>query len=127
MIFKLYHDNKKAKSSAINIYTPYPGTELYDETIKMGFKEPETLDEWSQYSFEKTEPVWLPKEQQRLVKSLFFSSLFMTGYDEEFINSPFIKLGIKLYQPIAKFRTKNMFFKGMIEPKIKEMVVRNYE
>ncbi|MBS3117922.1 B12-binding domain-containing radical SAM protein [Candidatus Woesearchaeota archaeon] len=127
LIFKLYHDNKKAKSSAINIYTPYPGTELYDETIKMGFKEPETLDEWSQYSFEKTEPVWLPKEQQRLVKSLFFSSLFMTGYDEEFINSPFIKLGIKLYQPIAKFRTKNMFFKGMIEPKIKEMVVRNYE
>jgi len=127
MMFKLKKDNPKAQTSAVNMYTPYPGTELYDDVLKMGFKEPITLEGWGNHSFESVEPIWLPKEHQKLVKSTFFLSLFLTGYESSYASSPIFLAAKKMYEPIAKFRMKNMFFKAMIEPKLSEMVLKNYQ
>ena len=33
----------------ISKYTPRPGTELYDESVKMGFREPENIYEWTEF------------------------------------------------------------------------------
>ena len=127
MMFKLKKDNPRAQTSAVNIYTPYPGTELYDTVLNLGFKEPTTLEGWGHHSFESVEPVWLPKEHQERVKATFFVSLFLTGYESSYATSPMLKMAKKLYEPIAKFRMKNMFYKAMIEPKIKDLVLKEYE
>ncbi|HDY87465.1 MAG TPA: B12-binding domain-containing radical SAM protein [bacterium] len=34
-----------------SVFRPYPGTALYEECIKLGFKEPETLEAWLKYEF----------------------------------------------------------------------------
>lgn len=37
---------------ALNKYIPLPGTEIYEDAIKKGFKSPKNLDEWGKFDFE---------------------------------------------------------------------------
>ena len=47
LINKLQVDNPHMESPFVNIYTPYPGTPLYDLAKREGFKPPKDLEEWS--------------------------------------------------------------------------------
>jgi len=33
------------------IYTPYPGTPLFDRSVQLGFRQPKSLEEWTTYDF----------------------------------------------------------------------------
>jgi radical SAM superfamily enzyme YgiQ (UPF0313 family) len=61
-IFKLLYDNKEGMKD-INIYTPYPGTELFDQSIKNGLNPPENLEDWAAFNWRtinrKNTP-WVP-------------------------------------------------------------------
>ena len=52
----------------LNKYIPLPGTELYEEAIKLGFNPPDNLNEWSKFdfgNFENTKDIvrpWIRKE-----------------------------------------------------------------
>lgn len=127
LIFQLKKENKNAASSAVNIYTPYPGTEMYEEVKRLGFKEPKNLDEWAEHSFESVKPTWLPKKQQKIVENIYFTSLFLTDYDKEFLGSNWMKLAMNCYKPIARIRIKNLFFPLMLEKKIKDKILKIYE
>ena len=39
-------------SMTFSIYTPYPGTKLYDLTIKNGFRPPKNLEGWGKYDLD---------------------------------------------------------------------------
>lgn len=43
---KLKKDNKRAKFHGISVYTPYPGTPLYELALKHGFKPPTRFEDW---------------------------------------------------------------------------------
>lgn len=47
LINKLQSDNPHMESPFVNIYTPYPGTPLYELAIKEGFVPPKDLEGWS--------------------------------------------------------------------------------
>ncbi len=49
MMLKLKKDYAKARMHAVNIFTPYPGTELFDLSIKMGMKVPQTMEDWKEF------------------------------------------------------------------------------
>ena len=36
-----------------SIYTPYPGTPLYDKCVEMGFKGPEKLEDWANFGWDE--------------------------------------------------------------------------
>jgi len=42
-----------------HVYTPYPGTPLYNQAIQYGFVPPKTLDEWSNYDYYEVQTPWL--------------------------------------------------------------------
>lgn len=42
----------------VHIYTPYPGTVLYDETLRMNFVPPDNLEEWSSFDYYKSNTPW---------------------------------------------------------------------
>lgn len=48
LIDQLLADNPHMEPPFVNIYTPYPGTPLYDLAKKEGFVPPHNLEEWSQ-------------------------------------------------------------------------------
>ena len=52
-------------------YTPYPGTELYNEAKMNGWDEPGSLEEWSTLNIRNTEKVpWLTEEEVTIIDSL---------------------------------------------------------
>jgi len=53
----------------LNIYTPYPGTELINMLIKKGYKIPDNLSKWNKYHWNSTRGKgWI--KNKRLVRSL---------------------------------------------------------
>ncbi len=42
-----------------HIYTPYPGTPLYNEAVKYGFVPPKSLDGWISYDYYEIQTPWL--------------------------------------------------------------------
>ena len=50
----------------VHIYTPYPGTALYDEAVEKGFKPPKDLEAWSTFDYYKVQTPWVAEsiEQQ---------------------------------------------------------------
>ncbi len=46
--------NKNSREIIFSVFRPYPGSELYDEALKLGIKEFRTLEEWEDGNFYET-------------------------------------------------------------------------
>lgn len=54
----------------VHIYTPYPGTQLYQESISMGFVPPDTLESWSDFNYYKAMTPWTNESLEQRVSEL---------------------------------------------------------
>ncbi len=122
LAFELMDTNPNVIISPICNYVPYPGTELFDEALKAGFRIPSTLEGWSDFDYGNIP--WMSEERRKLLEHLFFSSLFVNG-GRGMVSSPLFKLLAEIYKPVARYRVKNLFFKFMIESKLKNLLVRD--
>ncbi len=61
--------------SDIKIFTPYPGTEFYDDAVAHGFVPPERLEEWANFYWNKANIPWLSPAQQRRLELISYTSL----------------------------------------------------
>ncbi len=52
----------------VHIYTPYPGTAMYETAIQKGFKPPHDLIEWSQFDYYKSMTPWTDETLERKVR-----------------------------------------------------------
>lgn len=118
---RLVTENPRA-GKTFNIYTPYPGTELYGMALKHGLKEPDRLEDWARFNFRNipAESAWIPPETKRLIENLdfplmFLGTNFVTPYRKT--RSVVVALG-KLYSPIARYRVRNMDIRFPIESKL---------
>jgi len=118
LIFKLLNENPKAITSPICIYTPYPGTELFNLALKEGFRIPETLERWANFDYGNIP--WLSVGRRKFLQSLYIVSLFLAG-DRHMIDSLPVRLFAKFYKPFAIYRMKNMKFGFMIEQTFKKI------
>lgn len=86
------------------IYCPYPGTPLYQEALRLGFKEPGSLDEWGSFSLYEKHTPWISRKQEFLVPML--SSYIFMFLDSDTIGwvKERIKSRIKKYLFVAAFR-----------------------
>ena len=110
----------------INIYTPYPGTELFDLSVKNGLKPPERLEDWVSFNWRtinrKNTP-WITREREDLFKMLHCSSLFLEkNYFLKPIwpTNPLVILLARLYHPIAKKRVEKLYYKFPLEIRVLE-------
>lgn len=105
----LLHENPKAAKS-FNIYTPYPGTDLYRVAIEHGMKEPARLEDWAPLNYRhipKNSP-WIIPETKKLISGLDFPLLFL-GTNFRFKKMhPVVKVLAKLYNPIAQYRVEHL-------------------
>ncbi|MER3446061.1 MAG: hypothetical protein C4291_04140 [Candidatus Dadabacteria bacterium] len=119
---RLVDENPRAVKS-FNIYTPYPGTELYHIALQHGLKEPQRLEEWARFNFRRVadEAPWIPPETKRLVEGLDFPLMFLgkghfvVPYKKT--NPLVVALG-RLYHPVARYRIKYMDMRFPIETKV---------
>lgn len=69
VIEKLQQDNPNVEPPFLNIYNPYPGTPLYEQALKYGFKEPKNLEEWIELSWNKCCLDYLSQDIRELVEN----------------------------------------------------------
>ncbi len=67
--FKIIDRLKKIPGSELLLflYTPYPGTPLYKLSLEMGFKEPQSFEEWSDFYLDVPTVPWIKEELVRSV------------------------------------------------------------
>ena len=127
LMLKLLDDNPKALDG-VQIYVPYPGTELFDIAVQNGLQVPQKLEDWITYGWinRKVGYPWLSPEMKGLVRMLSFCGVFMPSDKvmKQFSTnvSPVISLIAKLYYPIARIRVKGLHYKFMPEVKVAELL-----
>jgi len=66
---------------SFNIYSPYPGTELFRMAAEQGLPEPRALQEWARANFRKVPPTGahVPPQTRKLIAGLDFPLAFSMG------------------------------------------------
>lgn len=109
LMLRLLEENPKAKISPVACFTPYPGSRIFEESQKYGFKPPQKLIDWSHYATENINVPWLAKSLKSKIQSIQFASFFVDFKARDVVGSPVLRFLANLYRPIARFRLKNNF------------------
>lgn len=122
---KLLEDNPNAVS-VFNIFTPFPGTELFDLAVKHGLRVPQRLEDWISFNYRncaKNVP-WLSKEIRGIIEMLDFCNFFVgkRQYLEPYEKTnPLVVLLSNIYAPLARKRVENLFYRFPIEIKLAKL------
>ena len=111
LLLRMLKVNNNVRNSPFYIYTPYPGTKMYEMVAKRGFNPPASLEEWAECEWDKTTIGGMKK----FYAGLHFCSLFLDKKTEEYEVPIIIRLLTNIYRPIARFRIKRLFFGIMFE------------
>jgi radical SAM superfamily enzyme YgiQ (UPF0313 family) len=119
---RLTDENPRAVKT-FNIYTPYPGTELYGKCVELGLKEPQRMEDWACFNYRNVPKgsTWLAPEMQKLVQGLDFPLMFLgkghfvTPYKK---TNPVVVGLSRLYYPLAQYRIRNLNARFPIESKV---------
>lgn len=122
LAIQLTDENPKAVKT-FNIYTPYPGTELYDLALQLGLKEPQRLEDWPRFNFRNIpdESEWVSLIMKKLIGAMDLPLMFLgkghfvTPYKK---TNPFVVALSRLYYPIARYRVTNLDARFPIETKL---------
>jgi len=125
---KLYLQITKENKDAVthvNVYTPFPGTELYDLCIQNGLKVPEKLPDWTSFNYRTVNHYvpWLSKKRKKMIRMLHFCTLmteeriFLKPYKK---TPPRIVFMAKIYHPLAKWRVEKLNCRFLFEIKLAE-------
>ena len=122
LAIRITDENPRAVKT-FNIYTPYPGTELFDMAVQYGLQVPQRLEDWARFNFRNIPRYspWVPPQTRRLVEALDFPLMFLgkghfvTPYKK---TNPIVNALAKAYYPLARYRVKHMDARFPIESKI---------
>ena len=106
------------------LYTPYPGTDLYDTAIKYGMKEPASFPEWAGHTLRDVKTPWISGRFRSNVRDIAFF-YFHVAYPSEYIqrkidkvikNNFMANLILKITRYIARVRLALNFYAFAFEP-----------
>jgi anaerobic magnesium-protoporphyrin IX monomethyl ester cyclase len=120
LMLELKRENPYCSLTPLGIYTPYPGTELYDRCREeFGVEFPDTLEGWSEYQWQKNNNVFLSDTDRRLltrlnVASRFFDEKLFERFGEKRLKHLIMAL-YYLYGSLIRLRVRRRFFRFMPE------------
>jgi radical SAM superfamily enzyme YgiQ (UPF0313 family) len=103
------------------IYTPFPGSPLYQKAIELGFEEPKCLDEWGEFSLLNFKNPWVDKRTASKVHQLNYYFPFISGSAKDVIRKlPLLSRILltpfdRLLCAMLRFRLRHKFFSVPIE------------
>ncbi|MFH1500719.1 MAG: radical SAM protein [archaeon] len=118
-IDKIHKINPKAHINGLFGFTPYPGTPLFEESLKLNSKLPQNLEEWSEYNFSTlASQIWLDKRYKSwletasaIVRYNYFNQTKMAyqNLPSKFLYLPYFIFN-NLYRVSALLRWRFRFF-----------------
>lgn len=122
LMLELLEIHPGACNSPVYIYTPYPGTRMYELACREGFRPPQDLRGWGEVMHWE---VWNwkkgGKKAKRLHEGLYFASNFL-DHKARTYNAPLpVRVASDIYRPIAKWRVKHFRFEFMLEKRLADL------
>ncbi|MGL1862841.1 MAG: B12-binding domain-containing radical SAM protein [Pseudodesulfovibrio sp.] len=117
LALRIYEGNKKAWFP-FNIYTPFPATPMFDESIRHGFTPPQKLEDWARLEsvgWERYYNHWMSHEDNELLRSINFTSYLAFPSARQKISNTIIRWLFDLYRPVAWLRFRYMWYHFHIE------------
>jgi hypothetical protein len=107
---RLRQVNPAAIITDFKIFTPYPGTRLYDLAVQHGLIPPQSLEEWSAYTWANVARPWI--QDLTFVRTVAMVSLFGSYYHEfrAGLKGTARKIGLAVLHYLALIRWKTAFF-----------------
>ncbi len=131
LILKIQKIHPLAAIYPLWIYIPYPGTPLFERAVEMGFKQPQSLEEWGNYFWGKAHIPWLKNpEEYELIHALspfvwynkqvcfWRKNKKLADLKNKSLKNVVRHLTIKFFRPLALFRFKHNFWKFPLDVKI---------
>ncbi len=124
LYLKLKKENPQTVAH-LNIYTPFPGTGLFNLAVAHGLRVPERLADWVPFNYRTVNEnaPWLSKQAKKVIRMLHFAALlaeknnFLNPYKK---TNPVVVLLAMLYYPIARKRVEKMYYRFPVELKVAE-------
>jgi radical SAM superfamily enzyme YgiQ (UPF0313 family) len=115
-------------TTIMTTYTPYPGSELYDMSIKAGFVPPEKLEEWSFHILTESKVPWRSKRFLRKYRAFIHFYLPLMNPDMYKKVKGLKKIPVfiinKITYPLVYLRFRNGWFNLRIEAAIAFFLIR---
>lgn len=124
LLLRLIRENPRCFIFQPNIYRVVPGSALGEMTRSMGFKSPETLDEWINSELEgSVSAPWLTPQILRHIRMLQVVAYFVDNKAALLLHTgsfkdTLIRIASMLYRPLAKFRLKSGFSGFLLEAEL---------
>ncbi len=102
----------------LKIFSPYPGSQLYQETVEKGYRPPSTLDEWGRYTREHCDLPYI--NNPWWYKCISYVTFFNFYSDKDIIGSigsskPIFRPVIGVYKLFSSIRWRYNFFNFPLE------------
>ncbi len=113
----------------LKIFSPYPGSRLYQETIDRGYRPPATLEEWGKYTREHCDLPYI--RNPWWYKCISYVTFFNFYSQTEIIGSigsskPIFRPVIAVYKFLSIFRWKRSFFDFPVEFMLLDLMRKVY-
>jgi len=127
-MLKLMEENPNAIMYPPNKMVPYPGGKAYSEAVKLGYKSPETPEDWMNMDQEgEVYQPWYTPEKNRYMRILQIATYALSNWERFLKDRPqwlqaFFKVSKSFYKPIARYRLKNSASGFFIEYQLMKLV-----
>lgn len=112
LMVRLVKENPDAHTTGVQIFTPYPGNTLFEESIKFGYKPPERLEGYATMHWNKVTTPWLDKKTATFIEKLSYLTYFNDGKTsiEYVAPSSIIRKVLQLYSSLVRLRIRTNFY-----------------
>jgi radical SAM superfamily enzyme YgiQ (UPF0313 family) len=117
LMIELVGQNPNAYCTPIQIYSPYPGTPLFDFCLEQGMDAPKSLEEWSDWSWETINFSQLTPAENEVLKKIAIFSFFIDGktIPENAAGRPLMAAVARLYGAYVRARIRTGCYACMPE------------
>ncbi|MDD5484330.1 MAG: radical SAM protein [Kiritimatiellae bacterium] len=117
------------------VYTPLPGTRFLDEALRLGYRMPRSLEDWTNYEFHAQNVVpWVPQKYAAFTDAASIYFMFLAGHAGKVIDAVVpkplripAKIAERLMRLISDFRISTACFALPIEYHLIKYVLMNKE
>jgi hypothetical protein len=76
---RLVRENPKARILALSVYSPFPGTPLFETCRSMGFTAPDDLESWTSIQYDRNNFPGFTEADSRFIEDAHYLSGFLDG------------------------------------------------
>ncbi|PYR70435.1 MAG: hypothetical protein DMF88_02780 [Acidobacteria bacterium] len=114
LMAKLLDENPNALITETSFYTPFPGTTLFQECLKMGIRLPQTMEEWSRMSYNHLQEELFTPEQIDFLYRVKTLSAYLDHKNYETMRhsmkTTLKRIAARVISKEFRWRVKNEFF-----------------